>query len=60
MNMLLPFLNLKIEAACSFTTLTHGVAFLKTVMFIKYEVPWTFDDGMLHLGLLIFWTLSIT
>jgi hypothetical protein len=59
MNMLLPFLNLKLEAACSVTILVRGVASQKTVIFLKCEVMWSFDDGILPLGLLSFWRLSI-
>jgi hypothetical protein len=59
MNMLLPFLNLKIEAACFATTLIHSVASQKTVIFLKCEVMWSFGDGILPLGLLSFWSLSI-
>jgi hypothetical protein len=59
MNMLLPFVNLKIEAACSVTTLIHSVASQKTVIFLKCEVMWSFDDGILPLGLLSYRSLSI-
>jgi len=58
MNMLLPFLNLKIEAACSVTTLIHGVPSQKTVIFLKCEVIWSFDVGILPLELLSFWSVS--
>jgi hypothetical protein len=57
--MLLPFLNLKIEAACSVTTLIHSVASQKTVIFLKCEVMWSLDDGILPLGLVSFRSLSI-
>jgi len=53
-DMLLPFLNLKTEAACSVTTLIRSVAFQKTVIFLKCGVMWSFDDGILPVGLLSF------
>jgi hypothetical protein len=58
-NILLPFLNLKNEAVRSVTTLIHSVASQKTVIFLKCEVMWSLDDGILPLGLFNFWNLSI-